>query len=693
MSYCKNPLLKLVAYFIIGLSLSIYFSLSSSIYPLVLIISLFGLVLFEIKFIKLIFSINALKIIREALLFISLFLAGIVIGITHQDNLYPQYFGKILSHTKDHDQVSSIVEINEAIQIKKKSIQCKVSVKTLCMQDSCITVFGKAIIYLPKNDKNKLLLPGDELEIYSSWNNVESPKNPGQFNYKNYLKFHEIELVSYANEDQWKLKGINFYNIKRYGVIARNICFDIFEKSNLRDQNLAIASALTFGYKDVLDSSTKHAFSSTGAMHVLAVSGLHVGIVFLILHFLLGIIPMLYKRNWIKYVLILLFMWFYALLTGLSPSVLRATTMLSFVVLGLMLNRNSSVYNSLAASAFFLLLINPFLIMQVGFQLSYLAVGGILFIQPKLFKLYKPKNLFFKKIWTLTTVSIAAQCATFPLGILYFHQFPNYFLLSNLIVIPMAFLILFLGIFLILSSKFEWIYNPLGEVLNFVVEWLNRSVSYIDKLPFALTEGISISIVETFLIYFIMIFVLIFLINYRRVFLYVSVLLLSFTFYLDYQENLVLSSQKKLIVYNANNQTLLDLICSNKHYFISSTDFFLNEDQMLFNTKHNWYDNNLKEPVFIDIDSVKNKSINFLDKKFLYLTEEPLDYNFINDIIFLSGTKGLNYNQLIQNNSAKMYVLMNDMSYNQKLIFKKICQENGRSFYDLEQDGAFELSW
>jgi competence protein ComEC len=138
-------------------------------------------------------------------------------------------------------------------------------------------------------------------------------------------------------------------------------------------------------------------------------------------------------------------MWFYALLTGLSPSVLRATTMLSFVVIGLMFNRNSSVYNSLAASAFFLLLINPFLVMQVGFQLSFLAVLGILFIQPKIENAYKPKQYILKKIWTLITVSIAAQCATFPLGILYFHQFPNYFILSNLIVIPLAFVILFLG--------------------------------------------------------------------------------------------------------------------------------------------------------------------------------------------------------------------------------------------------------
>jgi competence protein ComEC len=141
-------------------------------------------------------------------------------------------------------------------------------------------VFGKAIVYLPKNTSTLLLLPGDKLEISSKWNSLKPPKNPGQFNYKNYLKFHEIEWVNYVRDDQYKLCGSNFYNIKRYSVIARNICIDLFKKSSLKNQNLAIASALTFGYKDELDSSTKHAFSSTGAMHVLAVSGLHVGISF-----------------------------------------------------------------------------------------------------------------------------------------------------------------------------------------------------------------------------------------------------------------------------------------------------------------------------------------------------------------------------------------------------------------------------
>lgn len=693
LSHSKNPLLKLVVYFIIGVSIAIYFSLTSWVYFLFLFLSLISSLLIENNLIRTVFSINKLKFIQEGLLFISLFFAGIVVSIAHHDSLYPDYYGKVLVRTKHLDKTTSLVEIDNAIQVKKKSIQCKVSINSIKILDSTISVLGKAMVYLPKNKSTLLLLPGDKLEISSNWSTLKSPKNPGQFNYKNYLKFHEIEWVNYVKDDQYKFCGSNFYNIKRYAVIARNICIDLFKKSSLKNQNLAIASALTFGYKDELDSSTKHAFSSTGAMHVLAVSGLHVGIVFLIIQFILDIFPLLFRRSWMKYSIILLFMWSYALLTGLSPSVLRATTMLSFVVLGLMFNRNSSVYNSLAASAFFLLLINPFLVMQVGFQLSFLAVLGILFIQPKIENAYKPKQYILKKIWTLITVSIAAQCATFPLGILYFHQFPNYFILSNLIVIPMAFVILFLGILLLVSSKFDYLFQAVGEILNLVVEWLKKSVNYIDHLPLALTDGVSISILETFLFYIIIIFVLLFLISYRWIFFYVSILLLSFTLIIDYQENLVLSSQKKLIVYHTKEPVIIDLISSNKHYFISSKEFFKDEDQLLFNVKHNWYDNDLLAPTFIDSDSIVNRRILFSDKKLIYLTENPSDYSLKNDVVLLSGNKELNYNDLLINDYARLYVLMNDMSNNQKLVFKKKCNGHSSDYYDLKQKGAFELSW
>jgi hypothetical protein len=246
---------------------------------------------------------------------------------------------------------------------------------------------------------------------------------------------------------------------------------------------------------------------------------------------------------------------------------------------------------------------------------------------------------------------------------------------------------------LVLSSKLDYIFNAVGEVLNLVVEWLKKSVNYIDNLPLALTDGISISILESFLFYIIIIFVLLFLISYRWVFFHISIFLLCFTLFLDYQENLVLSYQKKLIVYHTKEPVILDLISSDKHYFISSSEFFYDEDQLLFNVKHNWYDNDLIAPIFIDSDSIVNKRILFLDKKLIYLTENPSDYSLKNDVVLLSGNNELNYKDLLTNDYGGIYVLMNDMSNNQKLVFKKTCNDHGSDYYDLKQKGAFELSW
>ena len=123
--------------------------------------------------------------------------------------------------------------------------------------------------------------------------------------------------------------------------------------------------------------------------------------------------------------------------------------------------------------------------MQVGFQLSYLAVIGIVFFQPRIYNKLTVKNKILDYIWSITAVSLAAQLVTFPLGLLYFHQFPTYFLMSNLIVIPAAFVLLILGVLLFLTSFFNPISTILGMIMNEIVEWVNYLVLYIDQLPFS----------------------------------------------------------------------------------------------------------------------------------------------------------------------------------------------------------------
>ncbi|HYG19850.1 MAG TPA: ComEC/Rec2 family competence protein, partial [Ohtaekwangia sp.] len=319
---------------------------------------------------------------------------------------------------------------------------------TAVKQDSAWQVStGMVMLYLSKADFTEPFEYGDVLLVNGSPQAVKPPSNPGEFDYQKFLSYKNIYHQHFLR------KG----NVARIGSVPDNpvtkLAIDarIWADSTLRkfvsgEREQAIASALVLGITDGLDNDLLNAYAATGAMHVLAVSGLHISIIYLIILTLFKPFNKSVSGRWTLAFISLLILWIYAFITGLSPSVLRAVTMFSFVALAKPWKQKVNIYNTLGASAFFLLLFDPYMIMSVGFQLSYLAVLGIVYIQPKMYLLWEPKHRLVDQIWKVTTVSIAAQIATLPLGLLYFHQFPNYFLLANLLVIPGSFIVLVGGL-------------------------------------------------------------------------------------------------------------------------------------------------------------------------------------------------------------------------------------------------------
>lgn len=264
----------------------------------------------------------------------------------------------------------------------------------------------------------------------------------------------------------------------------------------------AVAAALVLGDKRFLQASTRDAFAGSGAMHILAVSGLHVGIVYLMLSAVVGRVPLRgHVRRIVRIILLLTGLWGYALLTGSSPSVLRAATMLSFVVVGQSLGRRTDIYNTLAASAFLLLVIDPMRIHHLGFQLSYLAVLGIIWWQPRIEAMWTPRHRLLKSAWSLTAVSLAAQAATAPLAILAFHQFPTFFLLTNLVAIPLAGLILPTGLAVLVLGDIPAVGWVLARVLDLELFALVHAVRWIDALPGAVIQPIIWTPATTLLVY------------------------------------------------------------------------------------------------------------------------------------------------------------------------------------------------
>lgn len=400
-------------------------------------------------------------------------------------------------------------------ELKDKSVGCRLEVYEVLIDGNWKTSDGIVSAYLDL-EKGKNIKYGDLLYVLGRPQETSPPANPGEFDYRGYLIYNRIYHQQFVGDEFGVIghESSNWFVTKANHLRAESV--KILSAVITDDRARGITLALVLGVKDDLQDDVIQAFSATGAMHVLAVSGLHVGIIYAIVFLLLKKVGLSNKKyQWWLAILSMLVLWAYALLTGLSPSVLRAVTMFSFIAIGRALSRNTNIYNTLAASALALLLYNPYLIMSVGFQLSYLAVFGIVYIQPKLYQLFETEHWLLDKIWAITCVSIAAQLATAPLSILYFHQFPTYFLLSNLFIIPAAFVILVSGLLLLATSAIAVIAGALGWLVTQFIVAVNGLVFLVSQLPGSTMDGIYLSILDTWLIYAFMCCLIIFLVKKR----------------------------------------------------------------------------------------------------------------------------------------------------------------------------------
>jgi competence protein ComEC len=300
--------------------------------------------------------------------------------------------------------------------------------------------------------------------VPSSYQATSPPFNPHEFDYKSFLASRGIYQQLFTNDDQVKTLGRNKGNgFVQYALSLRQRMVEKYEHYIPDKEASAVASTLILGYKAELSSEVLSAYSQTGTTHVLSVSGMHVGLVFVVLNALLWFLNSTRKLRILRASIIILLIWAYALVTGFSPSVSRAALMLSFYVFGKALNRSSNSYNLVAISAVFLLIYNPFFLLDVGFQLSYLAVLGLIYFYPKFYHLLYVKNKLVDAVWSYVALSCAAQLATFPLAMFYFHQFPVYFLISNLFIVLPVTAIMYLGI-AFLFIPWDVLLTPMGRL-------------------------------------------------------------------------------------------------------------------------------------------------------------------------------------------------------------------------------------
>ena len=437
---------------------------------------------------------------------------------------------------------------------------CKVAVQQVYTHNSWHNIPQTKVQLRIKNDFTNTIQYGDMYLILGYPHPPAETLNPHTFNYKAFLQREGIyyqQHVSGAALQKISHQPPN--TLQHFLYRLRTGCHQALTQHISDLQVKAIVLALVLGIKNELDTTLRDAYAGTGTMHILAVSGLHIGILYAILYFLLYWRRRPIAKPWLRDVFACGIIWLYAAITGLSPSVLRAAAMFSLVSVARLIGKQSHVYNVLATSAIFLLLYQPLLLASVSFQLSYIAVAGIVYLQPKIYDRLQVKNFILRRLWMWTSVSLAAQIAVAPISTYYFHQFPVYFMVANWVVVPAAFLIFSLGVVLLVTSPWSIISLPLSRLLEHIIIGMNKWVMLIHQLPFS-TIHMYIAVWQVMICYGILVSALLFLHTRTfKSFILLSILTLTLaigSIHIAVQRN----RQRSIIFYSVSPHTAIAFI-------------------------------------------------------------------------------------------------------------------------------------
>jgi ComEC/Rec2-related protein len=614
---------------------------------------------------------------------------GVLIGIIHQPK---KQLNSYLHQYNQYPYISCIVE--SAPVEKAKSYQVEASLHSLLNKDSCKYVNGKTILYLGKDGIQQLPQPGDVLLIKNKLNTLTHHGNPGSFDYADFCAKKQIFHTSYLKSTEWVFSMDRMKSWKHF-FIKSSQYFQQIIKTHIKDEKAnAIAQALILGYREDIDADTYQSFAGTGIIHLIAISGLHVGILYVGFMYVLSMIPYVKQRKKTSTLLGILFIWLFSALTAFPPSVMRAATMFSFMAGSVFVNRKISVYNNLAGSAFLLLCNDPNLLYQVGFQLSYLAVTSIVIFYKPLSRLMYINHFLPRKIYELACVSLSAQILTFPLSIYYFHQFPVWFILSNLIAVPIATVILYLLILLLVCSPFSFLATWIGFLAEVFIKFLYKIADSIYHLPGSLVKNISIDKLDTLLIYLIIITIAIWLLMKKSKFLLyalsISCVLMCYNIYVLF----IQLKQQRLIVYHHNKYLLLDVVNGQKRFTytpypidsldrISLEQYILTPANLFFGMKH--FDSSfiqLNRHAALDVIEFQSTKIGILHHT-NWTTSDKIDL----DLLILYGKNNYNIDRIEKLIQYKQLIAAANIPF---WIQDKISSAVEHS-YSIHKQGAFLL--
>lgn len=597
------PFIRLLIPYLLGILLGEYFHFK----PYFLWISVFFLII-ALLLIEL-YKVSAQFRYRWLWgLIVNFFLVFLGIALIQQSKSFKKYpenevviSGTILENP--HSTFLSHSVLVRIKAIKTEEVWEKWDSKTLCVlqkaKDSIVPKLGQNIV------------------IRASFKEIKNRQNPYEFDYRKYMNRKGFYYTAYANSNNWHLLNQNSeFELKLWALKIRDKILDYFRQLHMNASAFAVISALTVGEKSYLDADLVSAYVNSGTMHLLAVSGMHVALLFWLLQQFFRPLERIKRGKAIQTVLVLSIIWLFALITGLTPSVIRASVMFTFWMLGDYSNRNVNIYNTLSASALLILLIEPGSLFDIGFQLSYLAVLGIVIFYKDIFNWFYSSNWIIKQAWSVLAVSIAAQLLTLPLTLFHFHQFPNYFLLSNLICLPLSTIILYGSILALILAPFSFLWEYIGWVLKILVNSLNEVLIWIEHIPYSVTNGIHISVFMALSIFLLVVSLRIYWINKRIVFFYIAMLFAIGIFTNRLFIKTFAQSRKGVIIYNSQKVALIHLIRGAENYVLTDSLVFSSGTRILKSAKEHM-DLNVPQLIPFDTKTVLKENDILLYKGFL----------------------------------------------------------------------------
>ncbi|HLT51307.1 MAG TPA: ComEC/Rec2 family competence protein, partial [Arenibacter sp.] len=409
---------------------------------------------------------------------LTLAIGNLAISLTRSTNTPDHY-----SHFTVHEKHVYTLKIREVL--KSNAFSDRYTAHVIAVDS--LPVSGKILLYITKDTAIGPYEVDDEIITFTSLVPIRSLLNPYQFDYKKYLSHMGISHQAHLGVSRYLLRESPKTTLYGIAAKARVHIIKRLKREAFGEEELGIIQALLLGQRNEITEDTNTEYKNAGAFHILSLSGLHIGIILGLLHFLLRPLELFPRGKTIKLILIVLLLWGFAFLAGLSASILRAVAMFTFIAYALHLNRPTSHFNILALSLFFILLIfDPLLVFNVGFQLSYAAVFAIVWIYPHLRKYWMPKNWLLKKGWEIIAVSLAAQLGVLPITLFYFHNFPGLFVLTSLLILPplgfilgMGIVVIFLALINNLPSFMVIIYDMAIRGMNDIIAWVSQQESFL----------------------------------------------------------------------------------------------------------------------------------------------------------------------------------------------------------------------